>query len=126
MDAGLLDVLHDGGDVRFLPVAECVDVDLDRPFEEAVDQHPLAGPGRGGDRVLVVTDLHVAPAKDVGGTYEHGVADRLGDVDGLLGAVRDRPGRNRHVELVAEGCEALTILGQIDGVERRPEDPPTF
>ena len=36
--AGLLDVLHDSGDVRVLPVAQCVDVDLDRALEEAVDE----------------------------------------------------------------------------------------
>ena len=39
VDAGLLDVLHDGGDVRVDPVAERVDVDLDRVLEEAVDEH---------------------------------------------------------------------------------------
>ena len=38
VDAGLLDVLHDGGDVRLLAVAERVDVDLDRVLEEAVDE----------------------------------------------------------------------------------------
>ena len=38
MDAGLLDVLHDRGDVRLGPVAERVDVDLDRVLEEPVDE----------------------------------------------------------------------------------------
>ena len=40
MDARLLDVLHDGGDVGLLAVAERVDVDLDRVLEEAVDERP--------------------------------------------------------------------------------------
>ncbi len=38
VDAGLLDVLHDPGDVDLLAVAERVDVDLDRVLEEAVEQ----------------------------------------------------------------------------------------
>ena len=38
MDAGLLDVLHHGGDVGVLAVADGVDVDLDRVLEEAVDE----------------------------------------------------------------------------------------
>ena len=43
MDAGLLDVLHDGADVDVLAVAERVDVDLDRVLEEAVDEHGVVG-----------------------------------------------------------------------------------
>ena len=38
VDAGLLDVLHDPGDVDLLAVGERVDVDLDRVLEEAVEQ----------------------------------------------------------------------------------------
>ena len=38
MHAGLLDVLHDPGDLARLAVAERVDVDLDRVLEEAVEQ----------------------------------------------------------------------------------------
>ena len=38
VDAGLLDVLHHGGDVGVLAVGERVDVDLDRVLEEAVDE----------------------------------------------------------------------------------------
>ena len=39
VDARLLDVLHHGADVDRDPVAERVDVDLERAFEEPVDQH---------------------------------------------------------------------------------------
>jgi hypothetical protein len=38
VNAGLLDVLHDRGDLAGLAVAERVDVDLDRVLEEPVQQ----------------------------------------------------------------------------------------
>ena len=42
VDAGLLDVLHHRGDVRVRPVAQRVDVELDRVLEEAVDEDDRA------------------------------------------------------------------------------------
>ena len=38
MNAGFLDVLHDAAEIHLGAVAQSVDVDLDRVFEEAVDQ----------------------------------------------------------------------------------------
>ena len=44
MDAGLLDMLHDAGDVGVLAVGEAIDIDLDGVGEIAVDQQrPLVG-----------------------------------------------------------------------------------
>ena len=126
MHAGLLDVLHDRGDEGFAPVAERVDVDLDRAFEEAVDQHAPADLGGRRHRLGVVTDLHVPPAEHVRGPDEHRVADRLGDVGRLAGALGHRPRRDVDLELLAERPEPLAILGEIDRLERRPEDPPAF
>src|SRR5699024_31441 len=90
VDAGLLDVLHDAADEDLLTVVERIDVDLDGVFEEAVDEHgTVDGDLRGRGHVVeqlgaVVDDLHPAAAEDVGGTYEHRVADLLGDVRGFL------------------------------------------
>jgi hypothetical protein len=39
MDARLLDVLHHGAEEDVGPVAEGIDVDLDRVLDEAVDEH---------------------------------------------------------------------------------------
>jgi hypothetical protein len=47
VDAGLLDVLHDAGQVEVVTVVERVDVDLDGVLEEAVDEAP-APPARCG------------------------------------------------------------------------------
>ncbi|MEZ5062375.1 MAG: hypothetical protein R2700_12830 [Solirubrobacterales bacterium] len=43
MDARLLDVLHDPGERALLPVAEGVDVHLDRVLEEPVEQQGCSG-----------------------------------------------------------------------------------
>ena len=126
MHPGLLDVLHHGRDIRLLPVAERVHVDLDRSLEEPVDEHALTAASSLGDGALVVTDLHVAAPEHVRRAHEHRVADRLRDVGRLLRPVRHGPGGDGDVELVAERSEPFAVLGEVDGVERRPEDPPAF
>jgi len=59
-------VLHDRADVGGLTVAECVDIDLDRALEEAVDErwplHPLEC---GDDLLLGVAHAHRAAAEDI-------------------------------------------------------------
>ncbi len=39
VDAGLFDVLHDAGNHNIFAVAECVNVNFSRRFQEVVDQH---------------------------------------------------------------------------------------
>ena len=91
MHAGLLDVLHHAADDHLAgAVAQRVDVDLDRVFEEAVDQRgplgrePALAAERAGVRELahrapqvgvVVHDLHRAAAEHVRRADEHRVAD---------------------------------------------------
>ena len=91
MDAGLLDVLHDGGDERLLAVAERVDVELDRPFEEAVDEHAPALAAAARDFLGRVADAHVASAEDVRRPDEHRVADLLRDRRPPLGRLAAMP-----------------------------------
>ena len=123
MDAGLLDVLHDGGDPGVVAVAEGVDVDLDRAFEEAVDERrPLDPRHRLADVLGGVADAHGAAAEHMRGAHEHRVADPLGDVDGGVGVAGDAPVGTADLEAVAEGREALAVLGQVDGVVRGAED----
>ena len=82
VDPGLLDVLHHAAEVQLRPVVEGVDVDLDRVVEEPVDQHRMVGRGGrrravhvGPQRLLVVDDLHAAPAEHVRRPHQHRVAD---------------------------------------------------
>ena len=76
------------------------------------------------DGLLVVADDHVAAAQDVRRTNEHRVADPVGDRGRLVCPARHPPGRDAHAELVAERGEALAVLGEVDRVERRPQDRP--
>ena len=70
----------------------------------------------------VVTDPHAPPAEHVRGPHEHRVANPLRDLDGALGRVGHAPRRHLDPELAAERREALPVLGQVDSLERRPED----
>ena len=125
MDAGLLDVLHDRADVRVGSVAERVDVDLDRVLEEAVDEQPPAHNGRFANRLGVVADAHAAPAEHVGRPHQHRVADPFRDLDRFVRGARRAPGRHLDSELAAERRKALAVLGEVDGLERRAQDPET-
>ena len=98
--AGFLDVLHHAADQNFAGVvADRVDIDLGRIFEEPVDQYrPLgrqaafasegAEAGELGHRpskVLgVVDDLHGPASEHVAGPHEHWEADALDDSERLL------------------------------------------
>ena len=99
MDPRLLDMLEDTGDRHLLPVADRVDVDLDRIAQVTVDQHRRGARHlhRGGDIMVEllgpVDHLHAAPAEHVGRPQEHRVADALGDRDRLVTAARDAVGR---------------------------------
>ena len=119
MHTRLLDVLHDRADVGLEPVGDRVDVDLERALDEAVDQH------RALDRAEIVrgvADAHRAPTEHVRGTDQDRKADPLGDRARLRGRARDPPLRTPDAEPVEKSAEALAILGQVDGVERRPDD----
>ncbi len=129
MHAGLLDVLHDAGDVDVRAVAEGVDVDFGGVGEVAVEQdRGVAGDLDGGGDVagelgVVADDLHGAAAEHVAGADHQRVADAGGDGLGLLGRAGDAvgglaAGRGRCEQLL----EALAVLGEVDGVGRGAED----
>ncbi len=122
MDARLLDVLHHRADVDGDAVAERVDVDLERAFEEAVDED---GAGDARHRrahlPLVVADPHRAAAEDVRGPDEHRVADPLRDLDRGVRRVGDPPLRAPDPELREQLPEPFAVLGEVDRLVGRPE-----
>ena len=123
VDARLLDVLHDRGDVDVLAVAERVDVDLDRVLDEAVDEDRARDGGHRLPQLLVVvTDPHRPAAEHVRGPHEHRVADLGCGRERLLGALDGGPGRAADAELVGERAELLPVLGEVDRRERRAHD----
>ena len=78
MHTGFFDVLHDGADVRVRSVRHRVDVDLDRAFEEPVDQDRAIDLA---ELVGRIADAHRPSAEDV----------RRADQDGKADPLRNRP-----------------------------------
>ena len=128
VDTGLLDVLHDAADVDLGAVAECVDVDLDRVLEEAVDEHRVLGGELGGpgdvalQRFLVVDDLHAATAQHVRRPHQHRVADLFGDPASLGESRRRAVTGSRQARGVQHVAERAAVLGQVDGLRRGAHD----
>jgi len=140
MHPGLLDVLHHAGDHHLSGgVADRVHVDLDRVFEEPVDEDgPLGrqppfpaegteprellhGPGQPG---VVVHDLHGPPSEHVARADESRVADALHHPPRFVEGGGGPPGGLGDLELRAEGRPPLAVLGQVDRRGGRAEDEP--
>ena len=122
--ARLLDVLHHRADEHVGAVGHRVDVDLDRAFQEPVDQHRVIGRclGRGADERLqvvgVVDDLHRAAAQHVRRADDHREPDLRRDRPRLRQRPRLTVRRRRDVELGEDLRELPAVLGQIDRLGR--------
>ena len=93
MDPGLLDMLHDAGDIDLSAVGDRVDIDLDRILQIAVDQH-RAGTGDdhrpadvAGEPRVVVDDLHRPAAEHIRRADHHRIADPSRDLLRFLGGI---------------------------------------
>ncbi len=128
VDAGLLDVLHDAAEVELGAVVEGVDVDLHRVVEEAVDQHRVLGDQTGvplqvgGERLLVVDDLHAASAEHVGRAGEHRVADLVGEGLGLGEGEGGAVLGGGQARVAQDAAESAALLGQVDGLRLGADD----
>ena len=128
MNTGLLDVLHDAGDLDLMAVGDGVDIDLDGVLQIAVDQdragarHDHRAADIAVEPGMVVDDLHRPAAQHIGRADHHRVADALGDRLGLLGGIGGAVIRLAQPEPVQELLEALTVLGQVDRIGRGAED----
>ncbi len=98
MNPRLLDVLHDPPDHHALPIAERVDVDLDRVLQELVDEDGLRlGALHRFERALHVVgqvgarvhDFHGAPSEHVARPHDHREADPRCDLEGVAHPMRD-------------------------------------
>ena len=130
MDARLLDVLHDAADHDGAGrVGDGVDVELERVLEELVDEDRMLGRRVDGlrhvaiERADVVDDRHPAAAEHVRRPHDDREADRRGDVARFLARRRRAARRLRDLQLRQQRGESLAILGEVDRVGRRAEDP---
>ena len=110
-----------------LPVAERVDVDLDRVLEEVVEED-LAPVGAGSDALEVagevvqrVDDLHRAAAEHVARSHEQREADLAAGGERRLDRGRSRVRRRLVAEPGEQLAEASTVLGGVDRVDARAE-----
>ena len=138
MDAGLLDVLHDAGDIGVVAVGDAIDVDLDGVGEIAVDQQrplvrhrefrrPVEIGGEPRDIAVelraVVDDLHGAAAEHIGRPDHDRIADRRRRSRAPSPALVAMPLlRLAQLELLEQLLEAVAVLGEVDGVGRGAED----
>ena len=118
VNAGRLDVLEDPTDPDRLTVAEEVDVELERAFEELVYERRLVelellGPPR---------DAHAAAAEHVVRADEHRIADAFGNRPGLRSRRRRSPGRGAQPKLAEQGAEAPSVLRTLDRRQRIAEE----
>jgi hypothetical protein len=95
-------MLHDAAQELGLAVGDGVQVELDRAFEEAIEQHRVPGPCRrhlgegppqGG---LVVDHLHGAAAQHKARPQHDGIADPGGHARGVVDRRRRAPGRREN------------------------------
>ena len=128
MDAGLLDMLHDAADHHPLAVGQGIHIHLGGIVEEAVEQHGrIVGHL---DRLahvalqvlLLVHDLHGAPAQHVAGAHHQGIADLAGVADRLFGRARGAVGRLLEAQVVEHLLEAFPVLGAVDHVRAGADD----
>ena len=128
MDAGHLDMLHDGADVGFGTVAQGVKVKLHGPLEESIEIYRVIRRDLSSlchiplELAVVVDDAHAAPAEHVARAHEQREADLGRNLSRLLEGCRLTSGRIGDVELVAHGAEPVAVLGKVDGLGLRAHD----
>src|SRR5215204_3826363 len=126
MYTGLLDVLHDAADVDLLPVRDRVHVDLGIVLHKLVDERRVprarAGPEVEVEVIVVVDDLHPAPAEDVRRPHDDRIPELARHLPRLLGCrCGPKPGV-RDAELRKEPSEPGAVFRKVYGVGRGAED----
>ena len=122
MDTGLFDVLHHSTDVDLGSVAQCVDVDLDGVLEKPVDQNRMVGRELSGagdvavQGLFVIDDLHPPAAEHVTRPHQDRIADRCGDLPGLLETGRGTELGRRQPGVQEHLAKPATVFSEVDGL----------
>src|SRR5439155_12811637 len=102
---------------RRLPVAEDVDIELERACEELVYQRGLVEL----ELLRPSSDAHPAPAQHVVRTDEHRIADALCDRPRLRAGCCGSPGWGTQPEVAEQSSEATAVLRALDRRQRVTE-----
>src|ERR671911_900084 len=128
MYTGLLDVLHDSADVDLLPVRDRVHVDLGVVLHKLVDEGRVsrarasAGPEVEVEVIVVVDDLHPAPAEHVGRPHDDRIPELARHLPSFLGCRCGPEPGVRDAELCQEPSEPGAVFCKVYGVGRGAED----
>ena len=125
--AGPFHMLHDPRNQDSLAVADGVNLAF-LAFHVAVDQHRLVGRQLGGGGEVayelggILHDLHGAPAQDVAGPDDGGVADGLGHLERLADSRHRRAGGLRNPQAGEKVLELVPVGSDVDGLRAGPQD----
>src|SRR5215208_884017 len=128
MYTGLLDVLHDAADVDLLTVRDRVHVDLGVVLHKLVDEGRVSWPCAGAGRevevqvIVVVDDLHPAPAEHVRRPHDDRIPELARHLPRLLGRRCSPEPGVRDAELCQEPSEPGAVFCKVYGVGRGAED----
>mmetsp|Transcript_12334 Transcript_12334/g.25097 ORF Transcript_12334/g.25097 Transcript_12334/m.25097 type:complete len:618 (+) Transcript_12334:774-2627(+) len=126
--ARVLHVLVDGRHHDLSLVGHGVHLDLLGSLDELGDHHGvvLGDVGRLGEEVsellVILRDVHGGAGEHVARAHEHGVADAVGELDGLVEVGHLAPRGLLHADGVHERGELVAVLGRVDHVGVRAED----
>ena len=89
MNPGLFDMFHDARDMHMFAVGQCIDINLDRARQIAVQKHRAFARNSDGigdvalQLVHVAHNLHRAAAQNIRGTDHQRKTDARGNFNGL-------------------------------------------
>src|SRR5918993_4586924 len=128
MHAGLLDVFHDAADVDLLPVRDSIHIDLGVVLHKLVDEGRVsragarAGPEVEVEVIVVVDDLHPAPAEHVRRPHDDRIPELARHLPRLLGRRCGPEPGVRYAVLRQESSEPGAVLREVYGIGRGAED----
>mmetsp|Transcript_61846 Transcript_61846/g.162451 ORF Transcript_61846/g.162451 Transcript_61846/m.162451 type:complete len:473 (-) Transcript_61846:1927-3345(-) len=126
--AGVLHMLRDGVVDHLAVAADAVELDLPGTAVVLADHHGVllldhrGAAQEAAELRLVVDDAHGGTGEHVGRAHEHGEADGVGEVQGVLELHELGPLRLVDVHIVAERGELGAVLGHVDVGGRGAED----
>ena len=120
MDAGELNVLHNGGNKCVCSVADRICLAFQCMIQETVDQDRAVGCHADGcihislHTLIIIDDFHASSTKHVGRTNHNRITDLVSDFHSLIHGSCHACFRHRDLQLIHHRTELVTVLCQIN------------